>query len=69
MNHHWPYPALIAHRGAGKVAPENTLAAMRVGAQNGFHMMEYDVKLSRDGVPVLLHDDELERTSNGQGMA
>lgn len=69
MNHHWPYPALIAHRGAGKVAPENTLAAMRIGAQNGFHMMEYDVKLSRDEVPVLLHDDELERTSNGQGLA
>jgi len=36
MNHHWPYPALIAHRGAGKIAPENTLAAIRVGAQNGF---------------------------------
>ncbi|MCX5463421.1 glycerophosphodiester phosphodiesterase [Alcaligenes parafaecalis] len=69
MNHHWPYPALIAHRGAGKVAPENTLAAIRVGAQNGFHMMEYDVKLSRDGVPVLLHDDELDRTSNSQGIA
>jgi glycerophosphoryl diester phosphodiesterase len=69
MNHHWPYPALIAHRGAGKIAPENTLAAMRVGAQNGFRMMEYDVKLSRDAVPVLLHDDDLDRTSNGQGMA
>ncbi|EJC65492.1 cytoplasmic glycerophosphodiester phosphodiesterase [Alcaligenes faecalis subsp. faecalis NCIB 8687] len=69
MNHHWPYPALIAHRGAGKIAPENTLAAIRVGTQNGFRMMEYDVKLSRDGVPVLLHDDTLERTSNGQGLA
>ncbi|MBY6308482.1 glycerophosphodiester phosphodiesterase [Alcaligenes faecalis] len=69
MNHHWPYPALIAHRGAGKIAPENTLAAMRVGAQNGFRMMEYDVKLSRDAVPVLLHDDDLDRTSNGQGRA
>ncbi|MGE8519314.1 MAG: glycerophosphodiester phosphodiesterase [Alcaligenes faecalis] len=69
MNHHWPYPALIAHRGAGKIAPENTLAAMRIGAQNGFRMMEYDVKLSRDAVPVLLHDDDLDRTSNGQGRA
>ena len=69
MNHHWPYPALIAHRGAGKIAPENTLAAIRVGAQNGFRMMEYDVKLSRDAVPVLLHDDELDRTSNDQGIA
>ena len=69
MNHHWPYHALIAHRGAGKVAPENTLAAIRVGAQNGFRMMEYDVKLSRDGIAVLLHDDDLDRTSNGQGLA
>ncbi|UQN34553.1 glycerophosphodiester phosphodiesterase [Alcaligenes aquatilis] len=69
LNHHWPYPALIAHRGAGKIAPENTLAAIRVGTQNGFRMMEYDVKLSRDAVPVLLHDDQLDRTSNGQGIA
>lgn len=67
--HHWPYHSLIAHRGAGKTAPENTLAAMRVGAQNGFTMMEYDVKLSRDGIPVLLHDDTLERTSNASGLA
>lgn len=67
--HHWPYPSLIAHRGAGKIAPENTLAAMRVGAQNGFAMMEYDVKLSRDGIPILLHDDTMDRTSNASGLA
>lgn len=65
----WPYPQLIAHRGAGHHAPENTLAAIRVGAQHGFRMMEYDVKLSRDGVAVLLHDDTLERTSNAKGIA
>lgn len=65
----WPYPSLIAHRGAGHHAPENTLAAIRVGAQHGFRMMEYDVKLSRDGVAVLLHDDTLERTSSGKGIA
>ncbi len=69
ITHHWPYHSLIAHRGAGKVAPENTLAAMRVGAQNGFTMMEYDVKLSRDGVPILLHDDTMDRTSNAKGLA
>lgn len=65
----WPYPKLIAHRGAGLHAPENTLASIRLGARHGFTMMEYDVKLSRDGVAVLLHDDTVDRTSNGCGLA
>jgi len=65
----WPFPRAIAHRGAGKFAPENTLAAMRLGAQRGFTMVEYDVKLSRDGVAILLHDDKIDRTSNGAGNA
>ena len=65
----WPYPTLIAHRGAGKHAPENTLAAIRLGAEHGFSMMEYDVKLSQDGAPILLHDDTIDRTSNGSGLA
>jgi glycerophosphoryl diester phosphodiesterase len=65
----WPYPALVAHRGAGKLAPENTLAAFRLGAQHGYRMFECDVRLSADGVPFLLHDDRLERTTDGVGMA
>lgn len=65
----WPYPRWIAHRGAGKLAPENTLAAFRLGAQYGWRMAECDAKLSADGVVFLLHDDTLERTSNGQGVA
>lgn len=65
----WPYPQWIAHRGAGRAAPENTLAAFRLGATHGFRMMEYDVKLSADDVPILLHDDTLERTSSGKGRA
>ncbi|MDN5842407.1 MAG: glycerophosphodiester phosphodiesterase [Alcaligenaceae bacterium] len=65
----WPYPNLIAHRGAGRHAPENTLAAIRLGALHGFTMMEFDVKLSRDEVPILLHDDTIDRTSNGSGAA
>ena len=65
----WPYPFWIAHRGAGKLAPENTLAAFRLGASHGWRMFECDAKLSRDGVLFLLHDDTLERTSNGQGIA
>ncbi|HEY9461283.1 MAG TPA: glycerophosphodiester phosphodiesterase [Paralcaligenes sp.] len=65
----WPYPKLIAHRGAGRFAPENTLASMRLGAKHGFTMVEYDVKLTLDGVAVLLHDDLVNRTSNGTGNA
>ncbi len=65
----WPYPRWIAHRGAGKLAPENTLAAFRLGAQYGYRAFECDVKLSRDGVPFLLHDDTLDRTSSGHGDA
>ncbi len=65
----WPWPTLIAHRGGGRLAPENTLAAMRTGAARGFLMVEYDVKLSRDGVSFLLHDDTVDRTSDGQGRA
>lgn len=65
----WPYPCWIAHRGAGKLAPENTMAAFRLGAEHGFAMFECDVKLSADGEPFLLHDAELDRTTNGQGVA
>jgi len=65
----WPYPLWIAHRGAGKLAPENTLAAFRVGAAHGYRAFECDVKLSADGVPFLLHDSTLERTTTGQGLA
>ncbi len=65
----WPYPRWVAHRGAGKLAPENTLAAFRLGAAHGFRMFECDAKLSSDGVPFLLHDSTLERTTNGSGTA
>ena len=65
----WPCPLWIAHRGAGKLAPENTLAAFRLGAQHGYRAFECDVKLSADGVPFLLHDATLQRTTSGQGLA
>ena len=65
----WPYPFWIAHRGAGKLAPENTLAAFKLGASHGYRMFECDVKLSADGVPFLLHDATLERTTSGRGNA
>lgn len=65
----WPYPTRVAHRGAGKLAPENTLAALRLGAQFGYRMFEFDVKLSADNALVLMHDPSLERTTNGIGRA
>lgn len=61
----WRYPRWIAHRGAGKLAPENTLAAFRLGAAYGYRAFECDVKLSADDVPFLLHDATLARTTNG----
>ena len=65
----WPYPLWIAHRGAGKLAPENTLAAFRVGAAHGYRAFECDVKLSAEALPFLLHDATLERTTDGTGTA
>jgi len=65
----WPYPLWIAHRGAGKLAPENTLAAFRLGAHHGYRAFECDVKLSADGVPFLLHDATLQRTTSETGVA
>jgi len=64
INTSWPYPRWVAHRGAGKLAPENTLASFRLGASHGYRMFECDVKLSADGVPFLMHDAELARTTN-----
>ena len=65
----WPYPLWIAHRGAGKLAPENTLAAFRLGASHGHTAFECDVKLSADDVPFLMHDATLERTTTAAGVA
>ncbi|RNM24233.1 glycerophosphoryl diester phosphodiesterase [Dickeya undicola] len=59
--------ALIAHRGASALAPENTLAAMREAAKRGAKWLEVDVKLTRDSQPVIIHDDRVDRTTNGRG--
>jgi glycerophosphoryl diester phosphodiesterase len=64
----WPYPYWIAHRGAGKLAPENTLAAFEVGAKHGYRCFECDVKLSSDEIPFLMHDAELMRTTGMPGL-
>ncbi len=64
---YWPYPRIIAHRGGGVLAPENTLAALRYARNLGFEGVEFDVKLTADNVPVLFHDETLERTTDGSG--
>ena len=70
MSHYnWPYPPIVAHRGGGKLTPENTLTAIDLGAKLGHKMIEFDAKLSRDGEIFLLHDDTLDRTTNGSGIA
>lgn len=65
----WPYPFWIAHRGAGRHAPENTMAALRHGWARGFRAFEVDAKISVDGVPFLLHDTTLDRTTTEHGPA
>jgi glycerophosphoryl diester phosphodiesterase len=60
-------PRWFAHRGGGSLAPENTLAGIRLAARLGYRAVEFDVMLSADGTPVLIHDETLERTTNGMG--
>lgn len=63
----WPYPRIVAHRGGGALAPENTLGAIRLGASMGFKGVEFDVMLAGDGTPVIIHDETVDRTTNGRG--
>ena len=63
----WPYPRVIAHRGGGTLAPENTLAALRKARELHFGGVEFDVMLAADGTPILMHDETLERTTDGKG--
>jgi glycerophosphoryl diester phosphodiesterase len=61
-------PWVIAHRGASACAPENTMAAFRRAVELGARFIETDLHLSRDGKIVAIHDDTLERTTNGHGL-
>ncbi|WP_194843447.1 glycerophosphodiester phosphodiesterase [Paenibacillus sp. B01] len=62
-------PLVLAHRGASADAPENTFAAFELALRQGADYIELDVQLSRDGVPFVLHDEKLERTTDGRGIA
>ncbi len=64
---HLPHPAIIAHRGASRAAPENTLAAFKLAVEQGAHALELDAKLCADGEVVVMHDDRVERTTDGRG--
>lgn len=61
-------PPVIGHRGAAAYAPENTLAGFRHAARLGVSWVEFDVQLTMDGVPVVLHDHRLDRTTDGFGQ-
>ena len=67
LNSMWTYPKILAHRGGGKLAPENTIAALRCGLEHGYRAVEFDVMLARDNVPVVMHDPYLGRTVPGSG--
>ena len=58
---------MIAHRGASAYAPENTLAAFELAVEQGADMLEFDVHLSADDQPVVIHDETLGRTTSGAG--
>lgn len=59
---------MIAHRGASAYAPENTIVAFKKARLLGATMIEFDVKLSKDRIPVVIHDDNIKRTTNGKGI-
>lgn len=61
-------PSVIGHRGAAAYAPENTLESIRTAAEIGAKWVELDVKLTKDSVPIIFHDDTLERTTSGYGL-
>lgn len=61
-------PVVVAHRGAMAYAPENTIAAYTLALEQGAEVIELDVHLSQDEVPVVIHDHTLERTTNGKGL-
>ncbi|MEM2795626.1 MAG: glycerophosphodiester phosphodiesterase family protein, partial [Thermofilaceae archaeon] len=58
---------IVAHRGASGYEPENTLRSVRKALEMGVDAVEVDVRLSRDGVPVVIHDETVDRTTNGSG--
>ena len=68
---HWiekfPSPIIFGHRGASQVAPENTITAFELALKHGAEAIELDTRLSADGIPMVIHDRTVDRTTNGSG--
>ena len=60
-------PVIIGHRGGGLEAPENTLAAFKLAKENGATGVEFDLDFTKDGIPVIIHDSTVDRTTDGTG--
>ena len=60
-------PIIIGHRGGGLEAPENTLAAIKLAKENGATGVEFDLDFTKDGVPIVIHDSTVDRTTDGTG--
>ena len=61
-------PKIISHRGANNLAPENTKSSIKKASLLGASFVEIDIKISKDEIPILLHDDTIDRTTNGSGL-
>ena len=68
LNSNFTLPRLIGHRGVKDLKPENTLESILKAFDLGLDCVEIDVKISKDNIPLLLHDDTLDRTTNGSGL-
>ncbi len=68
QNKNLNFPKLIGHRGVKDLCPENTIESINNAFDLGLKCVEIDVKISKDEIPILLHDDTLDRTSNGSGL-
>jgi glycerophosphoryl diester phosphodiesterase len=64
-----PRPTIIGHRGSAGLSPENTLESFAMALDHGAHILESDVHVTRDGVPILLHDPDLDRVCDRAGLA
>ena len=68
LNSKFDLPKLIGHRGVKDLKPENTFESILTAFDLGLECVEIDVKISKDRIPLLLHDDTLDRTTNGSGL-
>ena len=61
-------PKLIGHRGVKDLSPENTIESINLAIKLGLNWVEFDVKITKDLIPILFHDHTLDRTTNGKGL-